>query len=479
MKNASHEFFRSAADAGFPPESHPAWIEPPSDQEECGPDDVYDVEPADKSKIADALAALPPLPERIPTLAARARKGAVPAIVEWADRTIPSFPTGLVDMVDLPSVFRALSFSISSGSLLAKNVVGRWLAQSFYVKPSARFFGWRLLREAADAGFGNAWDEMGRTCMGWILFDPGYGSLEPFDPECKILPKWDDLRDFSVQCFRRATECGCAKGWNGLAWAAEEGIGTPDGKKDMAASEDFSRRGAEVFDSHSCFNLGIMLANRRESNHEKRISLRREALSLFARGAAGTDVVDDDISEATDIADRWEESGKVSDDSFSMRLFRECVERYYHNVSYGEEDLDDERIPSDEETEKRRKENRYLADSWADWLSRNLLSDDTKWARGRALLEAPNAAPAQLREGFGLVKQAADTTDSPEAWEKLAVCYEVGLGIYRNKNRAAKCRKIAGLRKSNLAMSEELFSSPGETFEIRPGTTSPRTPPLP
>lgn len=112
-------------------------------------------------------------------------------------------------------------------------------------RPPAYLRGWQLLREAADSGLGTAWDALGRVCLDWLLIQGFPEGLDRQDPAHAVIPARDAFPALAQECFRRAIECGCTTGYNGLSWVARDGMGTKDNRQDYALGEEWDREAAE------------------------------------------------------------------------------------------------------------------------------------------------------------------------------------------------------------------------------------------
>ena len=423
----------------------------------AGDDDeeVLDVEDIDEAAFEAFLVSTPPPPDPEPTenLAKRATDGDADALVEWALRAIPTFPHDAVESRHTPVILRGLARAVADGHVGAKAVAGRFLLEAPTASPAAFLRGWQLLQEAADSGLGTAWDALGRVCLDCLLIQGFPNGLDTVDPDHAVIPAENAFPAFVQKCFRHAIECGCTTGYNGLSWAVREGVGTEGGRKDYALADELDRKGADAGDSHSCFNLAFSLVNARDDNPETRRRHRLEALDLIVRGAEGANPIADDIDEAEHLMDDWRTFGKVSKRSRSARRFDAAVRRFDRINAVQEDDA------SEEAGEDRKKANRALIKVWMDAMARPVVSEGGgELEEGIRLLHLPDATRAQLHDGFHMVRKVAETTDSPAAWRVMAECYENGVGVYRSRNHARRCREAAERREALDMAAEALFT---------------------
>ena len=379
-------------------------------------------------------------------------------------REIPVFPRCAIESRHTPVILRGLARAVADGHVGAKAIAGRFLLEVPSATPIAFLRGWKLLREAADSGLGTAWDALGRVCLDCLLIQGFPKDLDKVDPDHAVIPAEDAFPALTQKCFRHAIECGCTTGYNGLSWAARDGVGTEGGRHDNVLGDELDRKGADAGDSHCCFNLAFSLADALADDPATRHRQRLEALDLIIRGAEGTNPVADDIDEAERIMDDWRSFGKVSKRSLSARRFDAAVLRFDRINAEQEDDA------SAEAGEDRKKANRALIKVWMNAMTRPAVTEGgAELEEGIRLLHLPDATRAQLHDGFHMVRKVAETTDSPAAWRVMANCYENGVGVYRSRNNARRCREAAERRETLDMAAEALFNENGKadmkTFE--------------
>lgn len=446
--------FRPESDCYDPPERN----EMPFFRGFPGLDRNDDEEILDGKDVSDEIflanaPRLPPDPVPLAELAHRAEAGDRAALVELADRSVRYLHSDADECRDLPVILRGLFRAVAEGDVAAKASAGRLLVSAYMVPARARLRGWLLLREAADAGIAAAWDALGRQALDWILVDGSYSELEKIEPDRSLLPRFDDLKDFAVSCFRNAVENGCPSGWNGLFWAAEEGIGTPSGNRDPGFALECALKGAEAGDSHSSFHAGFKLLDSQDGTDEDILSCHKRGLELVLQGAEAAAPDMDDAIELANRMDDWRKFGRVADHSVSARRCDAAMAR----INQIDNDFSGRRSSEVEE------ENRKLRNAWINAFSVLNNGPDPALEEGRRLLSLPDATPKQLREGFRLVRESAERNGSAAVWRELASCYETGRGIYRNKNRARDCIKNAERVEARLAAAAAFAASPPES----------------